>query len=306
MHRGDGEVAGQGSAGRREAGRRVGAGVLPGSVRHLPAGTLWWLDRFREQAIDRGVPAADVDRWLGLARPTLRTAPDGDGPAVGRLGTPLMLPPDVPTPATVYGPDRSDEYQLIVTLDLAAIPPGATDLPLPPGGHVLLFANVELDDVVLPGGAVYVPAGAPVEAREAAPDYEPYEFDSPADLDATLRRTGDLRLVPGVSLPTCPLDAESVAGHPWASVLQEVWSEQSDGGGEWQLGGHAYDFDGYGDPARASAHESSGEHRSRPEDWVVLAQWIGVPMGVLYWTITRQDLEAERFDRVLVQMYANP
>ncbi|WP_435109874.1 DUF1963 domain-containing protein [Nocardiopsis synnemataformans] len=292
-----------------EPGWEFGAGVLHPSASVLPASALWWLDRFREQALDRGVPADDVDRWLGLARPKLRTARDGTGPVVGRLGSPLMLPPDVPTPGTVWDsdePGNRDEYQLIATLDLAAIPPGATDIPLPPDGHVLLFANVELDEFVIPGGAVYVPAGTPVKEREASPDYDPYEYDSPEDLDNELRRTGDLRLIPGVGLPSCPVDDQTLALHPHAETLQEVWSEQSDEGGEWQIGGYAADFDGYGDPARASADPEGGGPGSDPEDWVLLAQWVGVPMGILYWTITRQDLEARRFDRVVVQMYSNP
>lgn len=289
-----------------EPGWEFGAGVLHPLVSALPASTLWWLDRFREQALDRGVPAGDVDRWLGLARPQLRTARDGTGPVFGRLGGPLMLPPDVPAPVTVWDYDDPDEHQLIVTLDLAAIPPEATDLPLPPDGHVLLFANVELDEFRLPGGAVYVPAGTPVEEREVSLDYEPYEYDSPEDLDEELRRTGDLRLSPDVGLPTCPVDDETLARHPHAETLQEVWSEPSDEGGEWQIGGHAADFDGYGDPARASASHEEGGQGSSPEDWVLLAQWVGVPMGILYWTITRQDLEARRFDRVVVQMYSNP
>jgi hypothetical protein len=61
-----------------------------------------------------------------------------------------------------------------------------------------------------------------------------------------------------------------------------------------------------GDPARESADQEPGENYSRPEDWVVLAQWVGVPMGILYWTINRRDLEVRRFDRVAVRMYANP
>lgn len=291
-----------------EPGWEFGAGVLHPSVRALPASVLWWLDRFREQALDKGVPAADVDRWLGLARPKLRTARDGGGPVVGRLGTPLMLPPDAPTPGTVWDgdPDNRDDHQLIATLDLAAIPPEATDIPLPPDGHLLLFANVELDEFVIPGGAAYVPAGTPVEERESSPSYEPYEYDSPEDLDEELRRTGDLRLVPGVGLPSCPVEDETLAQHPHAETLQEVWSEQTDEGGEWQIGGYAADFDGYGDPARASAFPEEGEQWSSPEDWVLLAQWVGVPMGILYWTITREDLKARRFDRVVVQMYSNP
>lgn len=292
-----------------EPGWEFGAGVLHPSARALPASVLWWLDRFREQALDRGVPAEDVDRWLGLARPKLRTARDGSGTVVGRLGTPLMLPPDAPTPGTVWDeddPDNRNDHQLIATLDLAAIPPEATDIPLPPDGHVLLFANVELDEFVIPGGAVYVPAGTPVEERASSPSYEPYEYDSPEALDEELRRTGDLRLIPGVGLPSCPVEEETLALHPHAETLQEVWSEQSDEGGEWQIGGYAADFDGYGDPARASADPEEGGPGSDPGDWVLLAQWVGVPMGILYWTITREDLRARRFDRVVVQMYSNP
>ncbi|APC35530.1 DUF1963 domain-containing protein [Nocardiopsis dassonvillei] len=291
-----------------EPGWEFGAGVLHPSVRALPASVLSWLDWFREQALDKGVPADDVDRWLGLARPKLRTARDGGGTVVGRLGSPLMLPPDAPTPGTVWDddPGNHDDHQLIATLDLAAIPPEATDIPLPPDGHLLLFANVELDEFVIPGGAAYVPAGTPVEERESSPSYEPYEYDSPEALDEELRRTGDLRLVPGVGLPSCPVEDGDLALHPHAETLQEVWSEQTDGGGEWQIGGYAADFDGYGDPARASAFPEEGEQWSSPEDWVLLAQWVGVPMGILYWTITREDLKARRFDRVVVQMHSNP
>ncbi|MGW0085420.1 DUF1963 domain-containing protein [Streptomyces sp. NPDC003393] len=290
-------------------GWEFGEGVLSPAVRALPAATLWWLDRFREQALERGVPAPDVNRWLGLARPMLRTAPDGNGPVMGRLGGPLMLPPDVPTPADSFeemGEEYQLEHQLIVTLDLSTIPDGATDLPLPLDGSLLLFANADLEPWPA-GGAVYVPAGVPVEEREYSPDYEVYEYNTPEDLDAELREVGDLRLVPGVSLPTTPPDQEVLARHPYAETLREVWSDQTDGGGEWQLGGHAANFDDYGDPVAASAYLEEDERFSAPDDWVLLAQWTaGFPMAFLYWTITRQDLAALRFDRVAVQMHANP
>ena len=292
-----------------EPGWEFGEGMLHPSVRALPASTLWWLDRFREKALDLGVPAGDVDRWLGLARPKLRTARDGSGPVHGRLGSPLMLPPDVPTPGMLWDDDDPDdvyEHQLIVTIDLSAIAPGDTDLPLPADGHLLLFANIELDDFSLPGGAVYVPAGAPVEARETKLDYEPYEYDSPEDLDEELRRTGELRLVPGVGLPSCPVNKRTLNRHPYAETLQEAWSEQSDEGGKWQIGGYAADFDGYGDPAPASGGLMEAGRGPGTEDEVLLTQWIGVPMGILYWTITRQDLEERRFDRVSAWMYSNP
>lgn len=284
----------------------AGAQVLPAAVRGLPHAALGWLDRFREQALDEGVPEDDVDRWFALARPAMRSAPDGGGTVVGRLGSPVLLPPDAPTPATVYGSGLRTEHQLVVTLDLAAIAPGATDLPLPRDGHLLLFANLELEDDLLEGGAVHVPAGAPVEERDVEPDYEPYGYDSPQAVDEELRRSPDLRLVPSVSLPACSLDPEIEAAHPFAETLQEIWAELTEDSGEWQLGGHADNFDDYGDPARRSASHGPSGARTRPEDWVLLAQWYGVPMGVVYWTIPRQDLESCRFDRVLVQLYANP
>ncbi|MDQ0384523.1 hypothetical protein J2S54_001343 [Streptomyces sp. DSM 42143] len=291
-----------------EPGWEFGDGVLSPAARTLPAATLRWLDRFREQALERGVPAPDVNRWLGLARPMLRTAPDGSGPVVGRLGGPLMLPPDFPTPGDSNG-SAGEEYelhhQLILTLDLSAVPDGATDLPLPPDGTLLLFVNADLEPWPA-GGAVYVPAGVPVEERESSPDYEIYEYDSPEELDAELRGVGELRLVPGVSLPSTPPDDETLARHPHAETLRDVWSDRIDGGGDWQLGGHAADFDGYGDPVAVAAYAAAGDRGTDPDDWVLLAQWVGFPMSILYWTITRQDLAARRFDRVTVQMHANP
>ncbi|MFJ4438225.1 hypothetical protein [Streptomyces sp. NPDC088923] len=282
-------------------GWEFGEDVLSPATRVLPAPTLWWLDRFKEEALGQGVPAPDVDRWLGLARPMLRTAPDGGGPVRGRLGGPLMLPPDVPA---LGGASAWDE-QLIVTLDFATVPEGATDLPLPPDGKVLLFANADLEPEP-EGGAVYVPAGAPVEEREVSLNHYVYEYGTPEKLDADLRRTGDLRLVPGVSLPTTPPEDEMLARHPHAEALREIWSEQTDGGGEWQLGGHADNFDDYGDPVAASAYAEAGKGPADPADWVLLAQWAGFPMAILYWTIPRQDLAAGRFDRVVVQMHSNP
>ncbi|MER6325098.1 DUF1963 domain-containing protein [Streptomyces coelicoflavus] len=305
-------LAGRGEPGvvAPEPGWEFGEGVLAPAARTLPPATLWWLDRFREQALERGVPAPDVDRWLGLARPMLRMAADGNGPVVGRLGGPLMLPPDVPTPGDRHGAaGAEDEYasdhQLIATLDLSAVPPGATDLPLPPDGSLLLFVNADLEPWP-EGGAVYVPAGVPVEERESSPDYEVYEYDTPEELDAELRDVGDLRLVPGVSLPTTPPDAATLARHPHAETLREVWSDQRDGGGGWQLGGHAANFDDYGDPVAGSAEPDDEAPLSDRDAWVLLAQWAGFPMSILYWTITRQDLAARRFDRVAVQMQANP
>ncbi|MBO0610092.1 DUF1963 domain-containing protein [Myceligenerans salitolerans] len=293
-----------------EPGWEFGDGVLPAAVRELPAETLGWLDRFADQARADGVSPEEVDRWLGLARPALRTSADGSGPVMGRLGGPLMLPVDAG--ATPDGESHL-EHQLILTLDLSAIPEGATDLALPRDGQLLLFANAELD-TRLRGGARYVPAGVPVEERrQSLPDFDVYGYGTPEKLDARLRATGDLRLVHGVSLPSTPPDDDMLARHPRAETLRDVWSEQTDGGGTWQIGGHAANFDDYGDPVPASARKDAWDGDpgvpdgfSAPEDWVLLAQWAGFPMAIVYWTITRQDLEARRFDRVVVHMHANP
>ncbi|MEU2608453.1 hypothetical protein [Streptomyces albus] len=95
-------------------------------------------------------------------------------------------------------------------------------------------------------------------------------------------------------------------GAPGPETLRKIWDDQTDGGGEWQVGGHAANFGDYGDPVAGSAVPEEGEPFSVPEDWVLLAQWAGFPMAILYWTITRQDLAARRFDRVVVQMHSNP
>jgi hypothetical protein len=86
----------------------------------------------------------------------------------------------------------------------------------------------------------------------------------------------------------------------WAGALGETWP----GFVPWQLGGAARDHEGWGDPVLGSAADL--DWAVEPADWVLLAQWEGFPMATVYWTIPRQDLAVLRFDRVLVQMYANP
>ncbi|GAB3460481.1 hypothetical protein GCM10027570_45490 [Streptomonospora sediminis] len=293
-----------------ERGWEFGPGVLPEAVRALPADVLDRLERFREKALAQGIPPADADRWLGLARPCAALASGGDGPVAARLGGPLMLPPDVPTPANDFvssGREYHVEHQLIATLDLSAIPPEASGLPSPPDGCVLLFANPELEPLPF-GGAVYVPAGTPVEERDTNLDYEPYAYDTAADLDAELRSKGGLRMRRDVTLPFTNVD-DLLAVHPHANSLRDVWAEVVGEYefGEWQVGGHAWDHDHLGDPVSESGpHDAGNWTRDRPQDPVLLAQWNGLPMASLYWTITRQDLAARRFDRVNVIMYANP
>ncbi|WP_345588570.1 hypothetical protein [Streptomyces marokkonensis] len=56
----------------------------------------------------------------------------------------------------------------------------------------------------------------------------------------------------------------------------------------------------------SAAYAEQDEEVLDPDDWLLLAQWVGFPMSILYWTMPRQDLEALRFDRVTVLMDANP
>lgn len=283
----------------------------------MPPETPDVLREFRERALTEGIPPDDIARWTDLARPCAFLDTKGDGPVVGRLGGPLMLPPDAPDPWC----------KLAATIDLAALPAGATDLDLPVDGHLLLFADPDPDRIGEGnlGTALHIPAGTPVEERPADLDPEwrnyPYEKDLPEGL---------LRLSTDVSLPYftsvhasgAPLDCARHPEHPYASELIDVWTEMpGEGVGlGLQLGGYAEDEYGDEDPSVAAGREAAravarGELPPpdtdvRPEDWVCLAQWIhgldGLEMALYSWSISRQDLAAGRFDRVYATMTWNP
>jgi hypothetical protein len=92
------------------------------------------LDAFRDAARQRGIPSAEVERWIAdTARPCAIVSVYGDGPVVGRFGGPLMLPAAEADPG----------FPLVASIDCAAIPSDATDLPLPADGHLLLFGYLE-------------------------------------------------------------------------------------------------------------------------------------------------------------------
>ncbi|CAM5650979.1 hypothetical protein SGRIM128S_02582 [Streptomyces griseomycini] len=95
------------------------------------------LNEFRERALAEGISPDDIARWVATARPCAFLGTRGDGPVVGRLGGPLMLPADAPDPWC----------KLAATIDLAALPSGVTDLDLPADGHLLLFADPDPDRI---------------------------------------------------------------------------------------------------------------------------------------------------------------
>ncbi|GAA3990486.1 hypothetical protein GCM10022384_43040 [Streptomyces marokkonensis] len=284
------------------------------------------LDRFRDAALARGIPADDVERWLGLARPCLVLASDVDGPVVGHFGTPVMLPPDVALPRLYDVPvgelsdDPSEEpgfEHLVATLDLGALPEGVTNLPLPPDGRLLLFAWPALeaseDHSCTSGSVVYVPAGTMVEERKVEYDYEPDHELGDVDFDGELR--GELRVRYDVSLP----DYENFNGdplleeHPRAEELREVWADvRADGywhkGPQLQLGGYALDAQGWGDPVRGCAY-AAGDDGPRLKNWALLAQWhpgmYNLESVTMYWAMSERDLAARRFTGARVAMYAH-
>ncbi|MFD7604162.1 hypothetical protein ACFWAN_27305 [Streptomyces mirabilis] len=186
---------------------------------------MWDLLRpFRDEAIARDIPVDDVERWLGTARPCATLTRDGDGPGMGRFGGPLLLPADVPDPA----------HPFVASIDLAALPADATDLPLPPDGHLLLFAFPETaDDDDTMGSVVYVPAGTAVTERDRNA-WNTFDFeDEEAMFEAYPQ--GPLRATVSVSLPyhhavefLGKLGSGSLPGHPRSEELVEVWDSTQD------------------------------------------------------------------------------
>ena len=282
------------------------------------------LQPFRDEALEQGLPPADVERWIAAARPSGTLVTSGDGPVVGRFGGPLMLPADAPDPW----------FPLLATLDCAGLPEEVTGLPLPPDGHLLLFGFPEMTSYSASAGeVVYIPAGTPVEERTVK---YPCVYD-----EATLRiheqfPQDQLRLSADVSLPyhflipalEPPYDDAPLPGHPHAGELAESWLEASGDitvDGPLHIGGYAFHENTEADPVIAAAHDAVRWRRFRaaqsgepgdggdlpaPEDWVLLAQWdIGLngrEGSTLHWVIPRQDLAERRFDRSHVSFFWNP
>jgi hypothetical protein len=277
--------------------------------------TMEKLNRFREKALARDIPTADVERWLGTVRGCATLSPQANGPVVGRLGGPLMLPPDVPDP----------EYPLFASLDLAALPQNATDLPQPPDGQLLLFGDPSTSgwgsEVPL-GAALYIRAGTTVEERwlDFSDNGDPDSYEDVSKLQ------GELRLRYDISLPDHN-DIIDTAEHPYAAEPRELWVEVRREGLEvidyehLQIGGYAFDYSGEYDPVTSSAKQAEywaerdglrlgSAGPTRPEDWMLLAELRadipGWEDAIFYWSISRQDVAARRFDRAYVFVFFCP
>jgi hypothetical protein len=278
------------------------------------------LSPFRDKAIARGIPADDVERWLATARPCATLTRDGDGPVVGRFGGPLLLPAGTPDPA----------HPFVASIDLAALPADATDLPLPPDGHLLLFAFPETaDDYESMGSVVYVPVGSAVAERDEHA-WNSFDFaDEKAMFEAFPQ--GPLRATTDVSLPyhhAVELPGEPgsgpLPGHPRSEELVEVWESTRDDiapEGPLQIGGYADEEAVYTDPVAgavsravkaAEAGRWDGPVSDDVSDWVLLADWHagmdvqGWESATVHWVIQREDLAARRFDRAFTGVFWNP
>ncbi|KIH99599.1 hypothetical protein LP52_06975 [Streptomonospora alba] len=282
------------------------------------------LARFRSMALAEGIPQDEVERWIATARPCAKLESRSDGPVAGRLGGPLMLPADAPDPWC----------GLAATVDLAALPEEATDLPLPTDGQLLLFAipDPQLMGCQSLGSALYIPAGTPVEERQVDLDPAPCDGEDYGEFPE-----GRLRLETDLSLPfhstvhdpgPPPVTMRFPGDHltvdqcrAWGDMFME-WADESQGlfSPGLRIGGYAQDEYQDEDPAvmagwEAARAESKGdlpasEADIRPENWVCLAQWShaieGLEMSFFSWSIARQDLAAGRFDRVYATMTWNP
>jgi hypothetical protein len=262
------------------------------------------LNRVREGALARGVPAAEVERWLAAARPCATLAVNADGPVVGRIGGPVLHTAGTPRPREVLEP--------IATLDLGALPEDATGLPLPRTGRLHLLAAYNSEDWDAVGTAVYLPADAPIQEHPFDHEARHATWEG---LTAPLE--GELRLAYDVSLPDNEVLYDP-AEHPHAEELRAAWSEVRYAdwcrldGMRLQIGGYSTDSYGEDDPITAAARaaaRAAGEpegpraspwERPRPEDWALLAQWSGSIGGFVYWLMARRDAAAGRFDRNMV------
>ncbi|MER7727885.1 DUF1963 domain-containing protein [Streptomyces sp. NPDC096323] len=269
---------------------------------------------FRTRAVEEGypwedidpLPVEEVDRWIGHVRPCAVLTRGGAGPVAGRFGGPLLLPAGVPDPGHPY----------LASVDFAALPKDATDLPLPPDGRLLLFASLdETDGDGNCGEAFYVPAGTPVEARDKNA-WKGYPGDDDYQEIVGSYPQGELRARTEPDLPYHPLP-----GFPHADELATVWCDASDRTGHLQIGGYADQEDSDRNPLETVASRAARQAKrgrwggdepvsDAVEDWVLLAHWnpdiSGREGADVQWGIRRADLEARRFDRTFSTVYWNP
>ncbi|MFD9740581.1 DUF1963 domain-containing protein [Umezawaea sp. NPDC059074] len=252
----------------------------------------------RRSALASGVPESVVDWWLGFARVQLEfsqldeTDPaSSDAVVAGRFGGRPRLPADV---------EWNGYPHFVASLDLAALPRDLPGLPLPPDGTLLIFGDVEegwstAGASELGCRVLHVPAGTPTAERvpPESPDVadhvrEPYPL-------RYLRRW----TLPEENEPAIALDEDHRAlfdEHDLGSFASDEFLKDA----VFLLGGHS-------DGVQDDPCVQNSEWRTHDsDDWRLLASWTTgtQPDGYdasLYWIIPREDLEAGRFDRVMLE-----
>ncbi|CAL9407453.1 DUF1963 domain-containing protein [Streptomyces sp. enrichment culture] len=250
---------------------------------------------FRPRAAACGIPPHEVEAFIARIRPAAHLEV-GDGPlCVGRVGGVPMLPHDAPDPSLPF----------IFSIDCAALPAGATDLPMPPDGHLLFFAAVGVGGEMGDASTCYVPAGTPTGPR---PSPEPSTMDTPYPERPLRVAEYGFSTSDGIDITEeaeeeaeeeedvvddaeDPLVVAGVLGDEWGRVTEPESRVYT----PIQLGGwHDSDL-----PWMLENEEG--------DDWVDLASWICLEEEALepvedsatfIWAIRRQDLAALRFDRV--------
>ncbi|MDT9695315.1 DUF1963 domain-containing protein [Streptomyces sp. P17] len=240
--------------------------------------------RFRAEAAARGIPAAEVEAYIRTARPAIYLAEDGPGPVVALTGGNPPLPEGAPAPTTAF----------VAAVDCAALPPGATDLPLPTEGRLLFFADPDPGSGYVTADAVrYIPAGTPSAGRPSDP-----ATYHPARLDFCFHQW---------SWPYRDEDDDESSQR--AAELESAWSHVVGWRPRWrfQLGGLPNLFNW--DPVEA-AQDDVPLPLADGDEWTLLATWRGdddceeLEAGLFHWVIRRADLAALRFDRVYVYVDA--
>ncbi|MFH9009651.1 DUF1963 domain-containing protein [Streptomyces afghaniensis] len=249
------------------------------------------LHRFRAEAASRGLSPQDVEEWIRVALPTVYMAQGGDGPLVAQVGGDPVMPHSAPEPRLPF----------VASVDLAALADAGRHLLLPSDGHLLLFAEPDLDDFqgLVHDAVMYVPAGTPTTRRPVEDSrrkpYRPrqlhtlwHQLCSQTDASFAEDRWGD------------PDEHQ----YALAEELNNAWSRTGGWRPPWdlQVGGHPIVFQN--DPVHWARGSTPDSEDALGDEWTLLATWrcgddvTELDAGIIHWVIRRGDLAALRFDRV--------
>jgi uncharacterized protein YwqG len=262
------------------------------------------------------LPAEMAERWIGLLRPGIRldTGDDAPGVVVGYLGGTPRMPADMPWPEWPgHGP-----LSFIAAVDCAALPAFATEVGWPDSGTLLFFyfegryddaeALVIFTDPQSQAGArvLYVPAATATSPRAVPEGLTPYVEVPLRGSVAVTAPSYDHISVYDAFPEIDDSDEHPVADDDFVDALDLGYQVGH------QLGGYALPVQGpvefeVAQVALGGADWDSPELGVEARRWRLLAQidsdsragmtWGDV--GMLYWLITDEDLEACRFDRAL-------